>query len=79
MRANSKEEISPISFILKIFGLNLFDEAITFGTVTLSLMTFNLKPEMLTANRDRKKVEVNENSNEEFPPFHSSKLWVKFV
>jgi hypothetical protein len=43
----------------------LFDEDITFGAVSLALMTFHLKPEMLTANRDREKVEMNENSNEE--------------
>ncbi len=57
----------------------MLEEVKTFGAAGLALMTFQLKPEMLTANRDRENVEMNENSNEEFPPFHSSKLWVKMV
>jgi hypothetical protein len=51
--ANSKEEFSPISFILQNLGLNLLEEAKTFGDASLALMTFHLIPEMLTANRDR--------------------------
>jgi hypothetical protein len=58
--ANSKEDKFPPFF----YSSNLLDEALTFGAASLALMTFNLKPEMLTAKRDREKVQMNEKSNE---------------